>query len=324
MKTDTRMLAALMAVIMLIALSACGKKEEQSIAVSGENVTVDNLALMPEGEAAIIYENDGLKLLIPLEYDALLQTEVLTDDEDGLLFSISEIASIMAAKKTGYEDAGAGWLFSIGRVDESMMYEMTCRDMSGEEIFAKDGDGNYYVYYHPTDVRFVREDNEAMQADQVIWTELNDWASGTVREQFIAQNEALSVEIKSNTMLDMYLAQLASLPGVRYTVGNLEYGPVEPLDTFDAEPYLDRLTNDVYFEEVYDEEAPDGEYIVLTFPDEDIRFDFFYAENGENTVRAVWDWGDGGEELYKAVFKDETLSTTEIMQEWYNALVNSQ
>ena len=318
MKTSTRMMVMVMAVIMLIALSACGKKEEQSIAVSGENVTVDNLALMPEGEAAIIYENDGLKLLIPLEYDALLQTEVLTDDADGLLFSVSEIASMESAKKIGYEDAGAGWLFSIGRVDEGTMREMMCQDMSGAEIFARDAEGSSYIYYHPTDVRFVREDNETMQADQKIWAVLNEWAWGSVRD------EGLCVEIKSNTMLDIYLAQLASLPGVRYTVGNLEYGPVKPSDTFDAGPYLDRLTNDVYFEEMYDEEAPDGEYIVLTFPDEDIRFDFFYAENGENTVRAVWEWGDGGEELYKAVFEDKTLSTTEIMQEWYNALVNSQ
>ena len=40
----------------------------------GDRIVIDNLALLPEGEAAVVYENEGLKLFIPLEYDELLVT----------------------------------------------------------------------------------------------------------------------------------------------------------------------------------------------------------------------------------------------------------
>ena len=64
------------------------------------------------------YENDGMTLLIPKDYDKLLVTERIVDQKNGMLFSVSEKASIEAAKHLPYDMHGAGWLFAIGRVDE--------------------------------------------------------------------------------------------------------------------------------------------------------------------------------------------------------------
>ena len=68
-----RVTAILMTICMLLALAACGNAS--TLAASGESVTVGDTALRPEGEAGKLYENGGLKLMIPLEYDELLLTE---------------------------------------------------------------------------------------------------------------------------------------------------------------------------------------------------------------------------------------------------------
>ena len=105
--------------------------------------------------------NGGYTLNIPDKYEDLLVVEKSENDENAMLFTVSEKESIEAAKKQGYGDSGAGWLFSIGKVTEKEGHEMLCVDMSGADIFAKDAEGNYFVFYHPTDVRMVREDYSA-------------------------------------------------------------------------------------------------------------------------------------------------------------------
>ena len=67
MKKKQVFLLALM-MLALFMLCGCGSKQEMSISGSGDSVTVNDLALRPEGEAGHLYENDGLKLMIPLEY----------------------------------------------------------------------------------------------------------------------------------------------------------------------------------------------------------------------------------------------------------------
>ena len=114
MKKKQVFLLALM-MLALFMLCGCGSKQEMSISGSGDSVTVNDLALRPEGEAGQLYENDGLKLMIPLEYDELLITETPQDDRGARLFSVSEKASVEAAKATGMDYEGAGWLFSIER-----------------------------------------------------------------------------------------------------------------------------------------------------------------------------------------------------------------
>ena len=310
----------LLAAGMVLSLTACGAKKQEGIALSGESITINDLALRPDGVAGRLYENDGMKLMIPLEYDELLVTETPQDSKDGLLFSVSERASILAAKAAGESGDGAGWLFGIGKIDEAALQEMLCSsDMSGREVFAKDAAGSYYVYYHPTDVRLVRESNEAMERDQELWTALNEWAWGSVRESFLAENTGLTAETRGSSAVDLYLARIAYMPGVYYTVSTTEFGPLAPeAGSFDAAPYVERLMHGVQYELAEDEEAPDGEYVVLSFPDDNMRFDFFLQQGKENIVRQVW--SDGYEQLYRAAFADGETKASAVMQEWYDAL----
>lgn len=54
--------------------------------------------------------------------------------------------------------------------------------MDGMEVFAKDDD-ICYLYTHPTDVRFVRENYDDVEKDQQEWTKINEWAGQEVRQE---------------------------------------------------------------------------------------------------------------------------------------------
>ena len=140
------------------------------------------------------YQIDNLTLAVPQEYSELLYYSLygIPDDESGILITVSEKASVDAAQAQGEEFEGAGLLFSIGRLTEEEARQLVTDDIPGAEIFAKDENGWYYVYYHPTDVRFVRETVEQMYEDQEIWTKLNEWASTRVREDIIQYSEGLT------------------------------------------------------------------------------------------------------------------------------------
>ena len=71
-----------------------------------------------------------------------------------------------------------------------------------------------------------------------------------------------------------------------------------------------------------DEEAPDGEYVVLNFPEVGTRFDFFLMEGKENYIREVND-GSDYETLYLAAFDDAETRATDVMREWYYAAVGA-
>ena len=77
------------------------------------------------------------------------------------------------------------------------------------------------------------------------------------------------------------------------------------------------MTN-VHYELIDLSQAPDGEYVVLSLPDEELRFDFFLAEGKENLIREV----HGEEEiaLYQASFADDSRASA-VMLDWYDALV---
>ena len=257
----------------------------------------------------------GLTLPIPAEYSGLLIVEVPQGSDRGELFSVSEKASVEAAKAQGYEWDGAGWLFSIGKVTEETLHQMLCRDMSGAIPFAADGQGTCYIFYHPTDVRLVRESYEGIDADLEQWSALNEWGSD-VRKSFPAVNGLTPLHL-GNTDLDIFLARTLYQDDVDYTVSTTQYGPLEPKGV-DPEPYAGRLTRDVTYQFTGLDEAPDGEYVVLAFPDENIRFDFFLMEGKENFVREVH--ADGFETIYQAVFDDGVTTAAGVMQEWYDAL----
>jgi len=191
--------------------------------------------------------------------------------------------------------------------------------MSGAEIFARDANGQCYVYYHPTDVRYMRENNEAMKRDQAQWTMLNEWAWSSVRTDFIRDN-SLETAAYGNSEVSIAIARAAYKPGLRYTVSTTQYGPIEPKN-FDAAPFAELLLENAVYERT-DAETPDGEYVVLAFPDEGLRYDFFKLQDHENYVREVRP--DGTETLYKAIFFYGSTRASVAMQEWYDALVAQQ
>ena len=311
--------SVLLAGVLALALAACsaaGGGGKDGFAISGENLDINDLALRSDGEAAHILKNDGLTLLVPLEYEDLLVIETPQDSAEGILFNVSEKASMEAAKAQGSDDEGAGWLFSINRISADAYHEALCYDMSGAEVFARDEDSQYYMYCHPTDVRFVRESYEDIDEDMAQWSLLNEWAS-TVPDRMLSENPTLTPETHTNTALDIYFARIAWQSETNYTISTVESGPMNPQDV-NPTPWLSRLMNGVTFTWAEEETAPSGEYVVLNFPDDDTRFDFFLAPGGENLIRMVWNQNQD-ELLYRANYADDTKASA-VMHEWYNAL----
>ena len=261
------------------------------------------------------WENGGLQLRIPPEYEELLVIEAPQDDAAGTLFTVSEKASVEAAQASSDDSDGAGWLFSVGWVDKEGLRELLISDYPGAEVFARDEAGRFFVYYHPTDVRFVRESTEAMLRDQEQWSMLNEWAWDSVRDAFVRDNASLEAFALGHSQVERVLARIALFPDTEYIIGTLETGPMDP-NGFDASPYALRLLDGAVYEWAERSETPDGEYIVLSIPEEGYRFDFFLG--GENYVREVWQ--DEMETLYKVSLADGLSTSTAVMEEWYRAL----
>ena len=269
-----------------------------------------------EQQADVQYTNAGLTLTIPADKSDLVLVDTPQDDPDGLLFIVKEKDSVEAAAADGHDASdGYGSLFEIRRMDRAALDEMLAYDMSGMEIFAKDADGNYYLYTHPTDVRIYRQNND-YDAGIDQWTTLNEWAYDDVRSCILADNAGLTAYTYGNAVLDRYLTGPAVQDGGNYTVSTSAGGPLSPKGA-DASPYTTKLLGFTSCEDADNSETPDGESIALSFPEDDVRFDFFLAEGKENVVRMVW-WG-GNEQLMKLTYSDDTKASA-VMQEWYSAL----
>ena len=264
-----------------------------------------------------MYGNQGMTLPIPNKYKDLLILGMHPEYETDTMFSVREKASVRAAQNGNWAYEGEGWIFSIGRIDTARLHEMLCEDMSGREVFARDNGGNHYIYYHPTDVRYYRETAEQMAKDQEQWTKLNEWAWTSARKDFIGINSGLVPETFDNSEVAIYLNRILYKPNFNYTVSTVEYGPLKST-AVDPAPFVNQLLNGATYEMVGQQEYPDGEYVVLNFPDEKTRLDFFLLEGKENYVRCVVH--DEGAMLYKAHFTDAGIKASKIMQEWYHAL----
>ncbi len=267
-----------------------------------------------EDALTVKLERDGYVLTIPVAIAGQLNTDLPADIHEGTLFTVSEQASIDAAEAKGYDGSSFGWLFAIEKVGEETARAIRCGDMSGVTLFAKDADGNHFVFRTPTDVRFERATTEEMMADSDVWASLNEWAA-SVKDSFINDN-GLIPESFSNTLVDMYLCRAAYMEGANYTLSTTAYGPLEPAEGVDAAACLQRILEEVAFDYVDLAEGPDGEYAVLNFPEDGERFDFFTADG--SLVRRVTE--SGYEEYYRASFEGEEFSLSDVVQEWYAAL----
>ena len=288
-------LCAALAAAMLVSLAACAKRDAPAQAADAQ------------------YLNGGMTLTVPAEYKDLVLVDMPEDDADGVLFVVSEKASVEAAKADGQDFDGVGELFGVRRVDADTLHELLCYDMSGAEVFAKGADGAYYLYTYPTDVRLYRSGDDYADAMEQ-WSALNEWGWSR-RDRFIADNAGLEAFTRGNSEPEMYLNRAAYLDDAGYTLSMLTYGPQSTYGV-DAAPYVERLLDGLTVEYADDVESPDGEYLVLNFFNGGTRFDFFPREGLENLVRMT---GYNGEAMFRFTYAGDTKAG-DVMQEWYDAL----
>ena len=310
--------ALLLAAVMAVSPITCEADGISSLGVASDR---ERLVTRDSDENASrtykTYKSNGMKLSIPRTYGNLLVVD--TPGTGKALFAVSEKASIDADKSQGGSGDGAGWLFSIGTISESQLHDMLQRDMSGTEVFARDDNGIYYAYYHPTDVRLVRKDY-GNPDDMKVWTMLNAWARDTVRKRFIADNAALTAETYGNSGLDIYLARAAFAENTEYTISASGGAPLHPTIVSPV-PYAMRLLRNAQTEALDSSVAPEGECIVLNFPKDNVRFDFFLADGSENVYRQTW---NGNEQLFRITFADGKTRAAAVVKKWYDALAGAK
>lgn len=283
--------------------------------IENEEVSDDDMLTPILGDGSE-YVSDGLKLTVPDEYSPLVQigtgTSLFGDQE---LFSAREIASVEAGQKLHPgEDWGDGFLFSIARVSEEELHRLLCGYLNNERPFARDADGNYYICYYPSDVRLVREDMEnlANSPDLEQWSALNEWAA-TVPAQFVKDNAGLESWEYSYSDVGMYLNRIAYFGDETEYSLFCDFTEYKPKGDEGAK-YALKILENVEFESCSADETPDGEYQVISFPQENARI-FFY-KGGEY---AAVDYGGEYGSLYR-ISAPSAGYCLDVMAEWAKAL----
>ena len=192
------------------------------------------LAAVSDAEEDLVLTGGELTLTIPADKAALVIAEVPESDENGVLFTVSEKASVEASQARENPYDGAGWLFAIRKVSWDALQEMLCYDMSGMSPFARDGEDGYYLFCTPTDVRIERE-GEFTEEDITQWTALNAWAAD-IPAAFLEAN-GLEPFHRGNSDLEITLNRI--LCGMEpYTISTLEFLSLEPGET-DPAPFIE-------------------------------------------------------------------------------------
>ena len=299
----------LAAMLMAAALAAPG-----NFALA-EEAAAPAVAAETEAGQGRLYESQGLKLRIPEAYAELLVVENIPGQE-GRLFAVSEKASMEADQKAGGTGSGAGWIFSVHRVTEEKLHEILCGNMFGDSLIAKDAEGGYYIYSHPTDVRYVRESNEEMVRDQAQWTKLNAWSWDYVHGGFIQDNDLTPVTA-DNSNIGIYLANFIYGPTEAYTLSKNGEAPVMA-DGFSPLPYVEKLLYGASYRSARDTPMRKFKYFSLVLPRETVRLDFFTGKDGENYVQEVHEgWTNY---LYHASYQDKDLKAYNVMAKWLEDL----
>ena len=174
-------------------------------------LAVGGCALIGDAEPTPVPEGEGWKALVesfnPNRYPTAIRCEaagfgVLFPEEiydQLLIFSgdADEAGSVQTLcavyEKQSFEEsmadhgAGAGFLFSIRRLNQAQYELYLTGDRSGEECFAKD-DTYYYIWSTATDVQFYRSGiTDYGEADFTPWTDLVKEMEG-VRASFVGYN----------------------------------------------------------------------------------------------------------------------------------------
>lgn len=264
------------------------------------------------------FTSEGFTLSIPNEYaDLLLVDTTVSDAKDGTFFSVHEKASVEASKALWPDDETmrGGFLFSIGRVDESTFHDMMMWGMTGADVFARDEEGNYYIYYHPTDVQLVRV--EYTDADWEQWGNLCKWAD--IEPTFLEENPRLIPYERTYSNVDCFLHSIAygdSPALLSKKNGDVVYAP----ELSDSMPYLEQLLDDVLFHAVQGGDFdPTGDYITLDTSGmyRQGSFDFFIDEGQQQYIRLY----QGLEPQYFLASKDgHFFPAGQVMVDWLDSL----
>ena len=79
-----------------------------------------------------------------------------------------------------------------------------------------------------------------------------------------------------------------------YNITSLEFDTVAYRQGFNARPYIEQIMDGAIFEPARSWQVPPGEYVILEFPNDNLRFEFFKGNDG-NYVRETF---DGESEVY--------------------------
>ena len=324
----------------IVSMAACGAATAQGAPADDKAETTETTEATEAAEATDktesgepaaevtaepkVYENRGYKLSVPGELADKITVEAPDLNDDGVIFSAYETKSVEAAEAKGQGNLGYGWLFTITERNEEEAHKVMVDAYGGQQPIAVTADGVYLIFNNPTDVRYERATVEDMDKDQGEWTAACEWANSIMKN--FAKENGLTVIGFNNTLAESALAKAAFDKEANYTISTTEHGPLAP-NGVDPLPFYEKMTKGALYEnvDVAENEVPDGEYVVLAFPDEQVRYDFFFAEGSENLIRTVQ--GPEGEEQYtfftKVTFEDGTSKASEIMHEWYDAIAEA-
>ncbi|MCR4706360.1 MAG: hypothetical protein K5746_00285 [Clostridiales bacterium] len=272
-------------------------------------------------EEAVKYTNDGLTLSVPSEWAELLLVETPENDPEGILFTVSEEASIEAADDEEMKSV-AGFLFSIQRVTDFDLEKMLVQDMSGKTVFALNPVNAFekFLLRTPTDYRFMRNSYESAE-EEARYLQMNKWARSDVPEIFIRENNLMPKHY-GNSEMEMHFARIVFEHDDSYTLTMLEGGTVHPSKEVETENLAVCFVEEATYEKLDPSETPDGEYVVMLF-DDGCRFDFFLSGEDPNIIRHTWNDGQYME-LFRVHFLaqgEDERTAADIMTDWYQALL---
>ena len=277
-----------------------------------------------ETDTTTKFTSAGFTLSVPNEYaDLLIVDTTVHTEPDGTFFSVHEKASVEASQEMYPDDPTmkGGFLFGIGRIDEDAFHRSMMAGMTGMDVFARDNEGAYYIYYHPTDVQLIRA-GDYTDADWEQWSDLCEWAND-VKATFLFDNAALNPYERTYSEVDCILHYIAYGDGsarLRYKHGDAIYTP----ELADSMPHLEQLLDDVMFYPLREGEfAPEGNYITLdtTTLFDHVSFDFFTDEGQQHIIRQNYLYPDDVvEPAYYVASKDGNFFPAgKIMAEWIHS-----
>jgi len=119
---------------------------------------------------------------------------------------------------------------------------------------------------------------------------------------------------ENRTDIEQSLLKIRNNEEKEYTLSTLEVGTLST-DAVDGAKYAAQLLDHVRFEQTDVSQWPDGEYVVLNFPKENLYYMFFY---GNDTM--VGQEKDGKNTLYRATPDQTGMSALKIMEQWVDAM----